>query len=513
MKLRHQILAVGVIGVLVSAAVGGVGLHAAHSLTRESEGSLRMATAVQNSQRASMMQGALRADVQRAILGAIGRDKREISQAEQALKEHIKLMGDALDTLQSLPLSSAASQAVGTTVPAARAFMKSATDLLALTVSSQQVAAATAMPEFQSLYAALELRMAQQVEAINSDEQVFRDRSAAVATRATIMIAAALAAAVSVLTGLSLLLARHIERPMAHAVQAANSLAEGDLTAVITPGGNAETVQLLESMREMQRRLSDIVSAVKVNADRVSVAGTQISAGSMDLSHRSEQQAGSIEETAASMEQLSATVSENSRRTQQADQLARRASELAAKGGDSVSQVVDTMRAIHESSLKISEITELVNGIAKKTNILAINAAVEAARAGDAGRGFAVVASEVRSLAGLSVSAATEIAQLVRVALERVERGNELAAQARAAMIDTVAAISQVSVIFSEVTIASGEQSIGVRSVGAAITSIDHITQRNAALVEELAAAALGLKSNADELVRTVGQFEVAAQT
>ncbi len=251
-----------------------------------------------------------------------------------------------------------------------------------------------------------------------------------------------------------------------------------------------EVGELLQAMRDMNGALADVVGTVRGNAESVATASSQIAQGNLDLSQRTEEQASALQQTAASMEQLSSTVQQNAANARQANQLAQGASQVAGQGGDAVAQVVSTMERIHEGSRRIGDIIGTIDGIAFQTNILALNAAVEAARAGEQGRGFAVVAGEVRSLAQRSAAAAREIKSLISANVEQVEAGSTLVQNAGATMGEVVAAIRRVSQIVEEISVASTEQSTGVGQVGEAVTQMDQATQQNAALVEEMAAAA-----------------------
>ncbi len=289
----------------------------------------------------------------------------------------------------------------------------------------------------------------------------------------------------------------------------ANAVADADLSTAIAvrPG---DTTSVVAAMARMQQALTTIVASVRGNADSVSTASAEIAQGNHDLSARTEQQASALEETAASMEELSSTVKQNADNARQANQLAVSASSVAVQGGEVVNLVVQTMKGINDSSRKISDIIQVIDGIAFQTNILALNAAVEAARAGEQGRGFAVVASEVRSLAGRSADAAKEIKSLISASVERVEHGSTLVDQAGATMTEVVSSIRRVTDIMGEISAASTEQSQGVSQVGEAVTQMDQVTQQNAALVEEMAAAASSLKSQAGELVQTVALFKLS---
>ena len=260
----------------------------------------------------------------------------------------------------------------------------------------------------------------------------------------------------------------------------------------------------------MQASLSQTVSKVRLNAQSVAAASSEIAQGNHDLSDRTEQQAGALEKTASSTEQLNATVQQNADNAAAANELATSASVIAARGGEVVAQVVTTMQGISESSRRIGDIIGVIDGIAFQTNILALNAAVEAARAGEQGRGFAVVASEVRSLAGRSAEAAREIKSLISASVQQVEQGSTLVGKAGATMHEVVDSIRRVTAIMGEITIASNDQANGVRQVGDAVSGMDRNTQQNAALVEQMAAAATSLSVQAEELVSAMAAFKLA---
>ena len=313
--------------------------------------------------------------------------------------------------------------------------------------------------------------------------------------------------------GLALWTMRSITRPLNQAVAVARAVAAGDLSMRIESQGNNETAQLLGALQDMQLGLTNVVRNVRQGSESVASASAEIALGNNDLSARTEQQASALEETAASMEELSAAVKQNADSARQANQLALNASTVAVKGGDVVGQVVETMKGINDSSKKISDIISVIDGIAFQTNILALNAAVEAARAGEQGRGFAVVASEVRLLAGRSAEAAKEIKSLINASVERVEQGSALVDQAGITMTEVVNSIRRVTDIMGEISAASAEQSSGVAQVGEAVIQMDHTTQQNAALVEQVAAAASSLQSQAQELVQVVAVFKLARHT
>jgi methyl-accepting chemotaxis protein len=324
---------------------------------------------------------------------------------------------------------------------------------------------------------------------------------------------AAILFGVAVAAFMAFWLVRLIARPLHEAVRIAKSVAAGDLTQRIDVQSTNETGQLLQALKDMNDSLSRTVSTVRHGTETITVASSEIATGNADLSSRTESQAGSLEETASSMEELTSTVRQNADNARQANQLVLTASEVAIKGGSVVSQVVDTMGSINQSSKKIVDIISVIDSIAFQTNILALNAAVEAARAGEQGRGFAVVASEVRSLAQRSAGAAKEIKELIGDSVSKVDAGSKLVDEAGVTMEEIVSSVKRVADIMSEITAASQEQSSGLDQINQAITQMDEITQQNAALVEEAAAAAQSLQDQATDLSRAVSIFRINDQT
>ena len=299
-----------------------------------------------------------------------------------------------------------------------------------------------------------------------------------------------------------------VSRPLATAEAAAAQIAAGDLTVHLESDSLDEIGRLLRAMNRISDNLSQVVSQVRGSAGQIATASGEIASGNLDLSSRTEEQASSLEETAASMEELSSTVRQNVDHAQQASRLAQESSGLAAQGGAAVTQVASTMDAIRSSSGKIADIIGVIDGIAFQTNILALNAAVEAARAGEQGRGFAVVATEVRTLAQRSTAAAKDIKDLIQASASTVDLGHAQVSQASATMDTVVASVRQVSGIMAEIAQASEEQRSGIEQVNQAIAQMDQVTQQNAALVEE-AAAAGALQEQAQELTQVVGVFKL----
>ncbi|NYH20309.1 methyl-accepting chemotaxis protein [Paraburkholderia bryophila] len=313
-----------------------------------------------------------------------------------------------------------------------------------------------------------------------------------------------LAAAFSYLT-----LSRAIGRPLGEALGHFDAIAGGDLRRPVIVTSRDEMGQLLEGIAKMQRSLTETVRTVRSGSESIATATRQIAAGNIDLSSRTEEQASALQETASSMEELTGTVKQNADNARQASSLAANASEIANKGSAVVSQVVGTMGDINQSSAKIADIISIIEGIAFQTNILALNAAVEAARAGEEGRGFAVVAGEVRSLAQRSSAAAKEIKGLIDTSVERVQSGSALVDEAGRTMTEIIGAVQRVTDIMGEIAAASEEQSSGIDQVARAVTQMDEVTQQNAALVEEAAAAASSLEDQAGKLRTAVSVFQV----
>ena len=327
--------------------------------------------------------------------------------------------------------------------------------------------------------------------------------------RATVLslIAMVLGAVAAIVAGI--VVSRSIVRPLERAVEVAKAVAAGDLRERIEVSSNDETGQLLAALHDMNASLKQIVTKVRGGAETISVASNEIAQGNMDLSQRTEQQASALEETASSMEELTSTVKQNADNARQANQLAISACDVAIKGGDIVGRAVGTMASISASSKQIVDIIGVIDGIAFQTNILALNAAVEAARAGEQGRGFAVVASEVRNLAQRSASAAKEIKALIGGSVARVEAGSLLVNEAGTTMTDIVASVKRVMDIMAEISAASAEQGAGIEQINIAVTEMDTVTQQNAALVEEAAAAAQALQEQTVALNQVVSVFKL----
>ncbi|CAE6700305.1 methyl-accepting chemotaxis protein [Paraburkholderia nemoris] len=347
------------------------------------------------------------------------------------------------------------------------------------------------------------------------EEELVRQSEEHYATQRNLLMAICLAAvALAVVAGMVITrgLLRALGAEPVALGEVTRRVAAGDLSPVAgaknAPGGS-----VLASMGEMQASLVSLIGQVRTAADSIATGSSQIASGNVDLSSRTEQQAASLQETASSMEELTSTVKQNAENAQQASSLSANASEVALKGNEVVSQVVGTMGEISTSSTKIAEITGIIEGIAFQTNILALNAAVEAARAGEQGRGFAVVASEVRSLAQRSSSAAKEIKDLINASVQKIHDGSLLANQAGKTMSEVTQAVARVTDIMGEIAAASTEQSRGIEQVNQSITQMDEVTQQNAALVEEAAAASKSLEDQGRQLNQAISFFRLDASS
>lgn len=342
-----------------------------------------------------------------------------------------------------------------------------------------------------------------------ADEAQARDRIQTAIMLSAVIFLGSLIASFTVATAIARGLIRTLGGEPSYAMEVASRIATGDLkTKIEIKEGDGKS--LLAAMRTMQETLAKIVYDIKTSADFVSTGAQQIAAGNGDLSQRTAEQSTSIDESSTSMARLTVTVRQNTENSRQANQLAHDASEVARKGGELVADVVKTMGEINASSKRVVDITGVIDGIAFQTNILALNAAVEAARAGEEGRGFAVVASEVRMLAQRCATAAKEIKQLIDDSVDRVSAGEQLVERAGATMDEIMVSVNRVTGIIDEISAASEEQAVGIEQINASMHLMDEMTQQNAALVEEAAAAAAGLEQQASMLTRSVALFSLA---
>ena len=442
------------------------------------------------------------------------KDKAAVQQEAERIQSARKVIVDRLEKLQKSDLGVEGKAKLNKVIEARQNYLggqeqilkavaaervNEAAALLVSTVSGQQNAYLEALAELLQ-------ELTRQMEEKNAQAE-------SAAQFATTVLLALSAIAVAVGAGAAIAIARDLTYQLggepAEAAAVARQVAQGDLVTPV-PVKPGDTTSLMAALANMQRKLQEVITTVRVNAENVATASAQIAQGNQDLSQRTEEQASSLQQTAASMEQLSSTVRQNADNARQANQLAQGATRVAVEGGEVVAEVVSSMKGINDSSRKIADIIGVIDGIAFQTNILALNAAVEAARAGEQGRGFAVVAGEVRSLAQRSAQAAKEIKSLITASVEQVEQGTALVDKAGATMHEVVDAIKRVTDLMAEISAASAEQSTGVSQVGDAVSQMDQVTQQNAALVEESAAAAESLRSQAQQLLQAVAAFKLA---
>ncbi|WP_318013441.1 methyl-accepting chemotaxis protein [Paucibacter sp. Y2R2-4] len=339
-----------------------------------------------------------------------------------------------------------------------------------------------------------------QVARVEASEQ-------AIFARNLVLVLSSLATALGILIAFAI--TRSVTGPVEQAQELSHSIADSDLTLRVHSQGSDELAELTQSLQRMQQQLAGTITGVRSAAEQVRIASTEIASGNMDLSNRTEQAASSLEETGAAMQQLGEGVRSNAEAARQADSMAQTAAEVADRGGAMVSRVVETMNEIQQSSNKISDIIGVIDGIAFQTNILALNAAVEAARAGEQGRGFAVVASEVRSLAQRSAQAAREIKTLISASVERVEVGVRLVQDTGGTIGEVVQSVQRVTRIVAEISTSTSAQALTLGEISQAVNQLDKMTQQNASLVEESAAAAESLRDQATQLVDSVSAFKL----
>ena len=462
-------------------------------------------------QDAATWQGLTSANAARVVASVLSNE----AAVEAALKPEIEAASARISEIQqridSASRSDAETAALARIAAARKAYINARTatakvkaggdvEAARASLASQVQPAVGAYLASQQAYVALQLARSEAVRAEAGDKRL---RMAA--TLAAVMLVVLFALALG-----TVLLVRSILRPMHSLVEIARRIGEGDLDVAVPQHRNDEIGAVMDSLTSMRDALRDIVGQVRQSAESIQVASSEVASGNHDLSQRTEQAASHLQQTASSLEQLSCNVRQSANAAAQAKQLAASASAVAQRGGAVVSQVVSTMDEINGSSKRIADIIGTIDGIAFQTNILALNAAVEAARAGEKGRGFAVVAGEVRSLAQRSAEAAREIKTLIGASVDRVETGARLVQDAGATMSEIVASVQRVTDVIGEITAAASEQSSGIGQVHGAVTSLDQMTQQNAALVDESAAAAESLRDQAQKLSQAMQVFKLS---
>jgi methyl-accepting chemotaxis protein len=436
---------------------------------------------------------------------AIAAQKEQVLKERNAIGDVLKRLDAVINTEKGKALMAKILEARANYIPAQEGFMariadgkpEEATAYLLSTARPLQLAYFAAMDEFITFQNELVKKA--------SDEA----NASARLSKSIIAIVSLVGLGVTVVVGLSTIRStlRQLGAEPNEALRLVSAVAQGDLTSSVALR-SGDTSSLMAEMMSMQQNLARLITQVGTGAASVATASAQIAQGNQDMSQRTEEQASALQQTAATMEELGVTVRNNAESAAQANQMAQAASMVALQGGEVVGEVVNTMQGITDSSKKIGDIIGVIDGIAFQTNILALNAAVEAARAGEAGRGFAVVAGEVRILAQRSADAAKEIKGLIGRSVQQVEQGTGLVDKAGRTMQEIVDAISRVTDIVGEISSASAEQSRGIQQVGEAVGQMDQVTQQNAALVEEIAAASESQRQTAQELVQCVAVFK-----
>ncbi|MDR7335966.1 methyl-accepting chemotaxis protein [Roseateles asaccharophilus] len=442
-----------------------------------------------------------------ALIGSL--DDAKVKALRGQLKQQVEGLTRTLTTLADMDGTPPETDVhIKATLPLLQAYLAKADGAIDLASVDPNTGVA-AMQDAETRYKEVATLIAKVVQSMGEDQQ-----SAAAAQQANARQRTWLFALVSLLAagagmGVLLVIQRKIAADVNASLSLAESVAAGDLTRRAQPVGQDELAGLMRTLNQMCEQLGNTVGDVMLVADSIRTASAEIASGNQDLSQRTEQTASSLEITSSSMGQLTGTVRQSADNAQTANQLATSAADVAHRGGSVVQQVVDTMNDIAASSKRIADIIGVIDDIAFQTNILALNAAVEAARAGEQGRGFAVVAGEVRSLAGRSAAAAKEIKTLISASVERVESGARLVQDAGSTMGEIVGAVQRVTDIMGEISAGATAQSQGIDDVNRAVTQVDDMTQQNAALVEESAAAAESLREQAQRLAQVVSQFRV----
>jgi len=442
-----------------------------------------------------------------ALIGSL--DDAKVKELRTQLKTQVEGLARTLTTLAEMDATPPETDAhINATLPLLKAYLAKADAAIDLASVDPNTGVA-AMQEAEARYKEMATLIAKIVQSMGADQQSASEAQLADTRQRTWVFALVSLLAAGLGMGLLLVNQRKIAADVNASLSLAQAVAAGDLTQRATPLGQDELAGLMQALNQMCEQLGSTVGEVMLVADSIRTASAEIASGNQDLSQRTEQTASSLEVTSSSMGQLTGTVRQSADNAQTANQLATSAADVAHRGGSVVQQVVDTMNDIASSSKRIADIIGVIDDIAFQTNILALNAAVEAARAGEQGRGFAVVAGEVRSLAGRSAAAAKEIKTLISASVERVESGARLVQDAGSTMGEIVGAVQRVTDIMGEISAGAAAQSQGIDDVNKAVTQVDDMTQQNAALVEESAAAAESLREQAQRLAQVVSRFRV----
>jgi methyl-accepting chemotaxis protein len=437
-------------------------------------------------------------------------DKTEIAKIKADVTGNIAVSLKAVETLDRLVMSAEGKKYLDAVKQARQKYATSYLDVSTMLDAGQDDAAASlvhrqTMPLLQALQAEIKTMVEHQRNVVEKS----RLESHRIVNSARLIMIALGAVTLVLATMLAWWISRSITRPLARAVAFARTVAEGDLRQEITVTSRDETGQMLLALKDMNAGLGEIIAQVAQGAHTILQASQEIARGNMDLSARTEAQASSLEETASSLEQLTGAVHQNADHARDVSQLVSSAANAAHEGGLAVGRVIETMAAIDKTSKQVVNITAIIDGIAFQTNILALNAAVEAARAGESGRGFAVVATEVRSLAQRAATASHEIKALIDESIQQVEAGGRQVEDAGRTIENVVMQVRGISQTMADIALASNEQSAGIDQINHAVSEMDQVTQQNAALVEQAAAAAAALSEQAIELERVAGRFKL----
>ena len=517
MKLGHKLLIAPLLTAVV--ALGSGALYGVMSLRASGEAHAASANAMTNFKTLAKAQDQLvevRAEVFRTLALIASMDDAKVKAVRADLARQVQ---DVQQAVQALPAASAGDAEVtrlaGAAVPAMAEYLKRCDKAIDLSGMDPNIGIG-AMRAAEDSFGGV----SKDLHALQARQEAMQAESALALQARSNTVTLMLGLLMLMATGCALFMAWRVQsrvvREIGHAVALSNAVAQGDLTAhAPTDGGSAgsrdEVGELVQALGRMVAQLRQSLHSVRAATDNIGTASAEIATGNTDLSQRTEQTASSLQQTTSAMHQLTTTVSQTAESARTANQLASSASAVAQRGGSVVAEVVSTMDEINASSKKIADIIGTIDGIAFQTNILALNAAVEAARAGEQGRGFAVVASEVRSLAQRSAAAAREIKTLIGASVERVQTGSRLVASAGSTMTEIVASVQRVSDIIAEISAASGEQSTGITQVNGTVSDLDRMTQQNAALVEQSAAAAESLRAQAGALTAVLSSFELGS--
>ena len=510
MKLGHKLLLAPLLTSVVLFGAGQINalMSARHAKTMQAQFSSQIGV-FKNLSATQEQLAQAHAEAYRTVALVASLDDKQVKASRASLARR---MDQVKSTLQALAVGSDAELAK-ISAEAAKLiddYVKTADGAIDMATVDPNTGVA-AMQTAESTIASLTKTVGRVVSHIETQGRAAAEASATAARNLNIMLGLIGLAVAAGAVAVAYVFQRRFVADIELANRFAASVAEGRLDEALVSTRRDEVGDLLRSLGVMQHRLREIVGEVRSSAQSIQVASNEVAHGNADLSERTEQTASNLQQTASSMAQLTVTIKQTSDAAAQANQLAASASSVARRGGTVVSQVVATMGEINASSKEIVDIIGTIDGIAFQTNILALNAAVEAARAGEQGRGFAVVASEVRSLAQRSADAAKQIKALIGTSVDKVESGSKLVNEAGSTMSEIVASVQRVSDIISEITAAAGEQNSGLGQVNGAVSEIDQMTQQNAALVQEGAAAADSLNQHAIKLAEVVGTFRLGA--